>query len=133
MIVQQARCHPEGQKDLQLFNTTCFGFGSVCGSLIGAVVLANKQPNYAFGVCAFVAVLLTLAGACTSDELETNEFAQVKDLQLEKYEKENDGKTPSICTLIGLKIKALCIGLADPLLLRFFGMLILQGIFLPSF
>ena len=61
------------------------------GSIWGSIVVAYERPLLGFGIGTLVGFLVTIAGVygtCTDEILERNEYAQVKDYFLEKYETE---------------------------------------------
>lgn len=138
--VEQARCHKFGQQDLMAYNMSVLGLSCIIGAVLGAVFVGTGQPKLAFGVTAIVTSLSTLAAAFTERELETNEYAQVKDACLTAYMDEQrtlhpdqEPKRPSCCVQLGFKFKALCEALKNPPILRFYFFLILQGLMMPSF
>lgn len=77
ITVEQARKDPiNGQQDLQCFQTAFFGLGAFIGSIVGAFSIEYYSSYAAIGFGAFICLILTIAGFYTSDELETNEYAQ---------------------------------------------------------
>ena len=80
-----------------------------------------------FSIGALVGVLITFAGALTSEQLEKNKYAQVKDCFLEEYEAkqlalhpEVEPERPPCRVMLSYKVKALCKALQTGLLLKFF-------------
>lgn len=71
-----------------MFNTCFFGVGTLIGALVAAYATHIGKPQLAFGFASFVAVLITVFGYFTDPELESNEYANVKDLLYVNYEKE---------------------------------------------
>ena len=92
-----------------------FGLGACIGGVATAIFVRMQEPTYGFGFGALVGCCITVAGALTDSELETNRFAQVKDYCLTQYETEwrrlvnPDGEPPkpSCCTLVGYKLRTL--------------------------
>ena len=93
----------------------CFGLGACIGGVATAFFVRIQEPTYGFGFGALVGCCITVAGALTDEELETNKFAQVKDYCLTQYEKEwsrlvnpeGEPPKPSCCTLVGYKLRTL--------------------------
>lgn len=73
---------------MQVFRSINFGIGSLFGAVFGTFILNQEMPKVGFAMASFVAILITIAGFLTSDELETNEYADIKDSELERYEEE---------------------------------------------
>jgi hypothetical protein len=107
-----------------------FGVGIAIGSLFSSFALEIDEPWLVFGIHAGFCIFMTIAGAMTDDILETNEYAQIIDPFVEEY---HSNKKPSCCVLICYKLKTLCKAVSNPLILRFFLFLTLQGLVMPSF
>ena len=127
---------------MQVFRSVNFGIGSLFGAIFGTVILNYEMPKVGFALASVVAILITIAGFLTSDELETNQYADIKDIELERYEEEyrvvsESGEVtvpkPNCCVLLCLKLKAVLKGFSEPLLIRLFAMMAISGLFLPSF
>ena len=56
-----------------------FGIGACIGGLATAIFVRAEKPTWGFGLGALVGCMITAAGAMTHDELETNQYARVKD------------------------------------------------------
>ena len=71
-----------------MYNTMFAGVGTTLGSIIGAFTTGMGHPRTVFGINAIFQFMLIIASLYTSDELETNAFARVKDEIIVKYEEE---------------------------------------------
>lgn len=116
-----------------MFNSAILGTASITGSIVGIFLMKYQVPKLGFAFCAIIALIITVIGWFTDERLETNNYAQVKDDVLKKYLEEHDGENPTFCHLICIKLQALCLGLQEPLIVKFFTMLIITGILLPQF
>lgn len=124
-----------------MFNLAFTGVGTTAGSIVGAMTTGSGHPTYVFGVGSFVSVLLLTAGALTSDDLETNEYARVQDPFIKQYEEAERSRNPSLevvphpgyCRLVLFKLQAVWTTIQTPLLAQFFTLLFLQGVTMPDF
>lgn len=55
------------------------GIGAIVGALTSGVMSAMGKTIWGFGVITIFSLMVAIAGVCTSDELETNQYASVKD------------------------------------------------------
>lgn len=140
MVVEQARCHKRGQQDLQSFGILTFGLGTSIGSIVTYFLTEWEKPIWGYGFGAIVGVLITITALFTDPELETNEYATVKDAFLERYEDEQrrlhpntEVVRPNCCVLLGLKFRAACSAMAQPLILKFYAFSIVWALVMPSF
>ena len=62
------------------------GIGAIVGALTSGIMSALGKPIWGFGIVTIFALIVTIAGVCTGDELETNKFASVKDQCLIEWE-----------------------------------------------
>lgn len=68
-----------GQNDLQTLRLMCFGSGIFFGCAFAAIATEYYTPYYIFFFCTVMSVLITLSSFIISDDIETNEYAQMRD------------------------------------------------------
>ena len=115
--------------------------GTAIGSVISAVVTKKGVPEYGFGFAAIFQIFVLIAGMLLSDEVETNEFATVKDELLLEYEHQQllmnpeleQVPEPGLYSRVCMKMRAICRAVHSPLILTFYAYLILSGFCTPSF
>lgn len=139
--VQQSRCSSTCQQDLTTFNIFFMGIGFTLGAVVAAVYTERGEPRIGFIYMMFPAALVFLSGFVLTDEVETNEFALVKDKFLAEYEQEQRQLHPELDTIpelpfwsrFCLKFSGLCDALKSPLIRRFYKFLIITGFIMPMY
>ena len=80
IITQQARVDPEnGPNDLQSLRLMFYGAGVFFGCAYGAFATEYYTAYYIFFLCTLMSFLITFSGFMVSDNIETNEYAQMRD------------------------------------------------------
>ena len=132
-LIQQARVDPQnGQLDLQSMRTMFTGVGIFVGSLSAAFATQYLTPYHIFSFTAVLALAITYSGFIANEELETNEFATMRDpLELELLDQSQDGEI-SFLQVMRLRWNRVLKNLEEPIVRRVFLYMLLVG-FTPSF
>lgn len=60
------------------------------GSGLAAFMTEYYTPYHLFLFCALMSVMVTISGVCVHDDIETNEFAQMKDpIEIQEENQQN--------------------------------------------
>ena len=114
-----------------------FSLAAIVGGLVAAVSSGAGNPFLAFNFGAFIAFLITIGGAMLDDDVETNEYAIVKNsLELEAASYSAlDPETPqrSFTQLLKIKLQIIRANISEPIILRFLCFMLLQGLCMPTF
>lgn len=132
-LIQQSRIDPQnGQLDLQSMRTMFTGVGIFVGSLSAAFATEYLTPYHIFSFTALLALVITYSGFIANEELETNEFATMRDpLELELRDRSEGGEI-SFVQVMRLRWNRVLKNLEEPIVRRVFLYLLLVG-FTPSF
>ena len=67
-----------------------YGFGSFMGSGLAAYVTEYYTPYHLFVFSAFMSMMVTISGMCVHDDIETNEYASMKDpIEIQEENQQN--------------------------------------------
>ena len=62
-----------------------YGCGYTIGSMLGAVGCQYGNPFFLFQIGAIITFVITLGGICLNDEVETNQFALLMNVEDQLY------------------------------------------------
>ena len=112
-----------GQEDIQSLRSVFMGVASPLSAIVATYFIEIGEPLIPFYIVFIFICLQALQGFFISDEIETNQYATMKDKELLKYEQEQRDKNPfkyqggmeverpGICTILSIKFKLMWTGL----------------------